>query len=170
MEIKIYVANLGKYNEGILQGEWFTLPVEFEEIAEKIGLNEQYEEYAIHDYEAPDGLKINEYSSINELNEIAEEMENLSEYDEEILGYILATGEKEFNEALEMVQNGGDFYIFRDCNNMSDVAYQWLEETGGLSEIPDHLQSYFDFEAYGRDLEIEGSFYQVKYDVYVQLF
>ncbi|MED1885462.1 hypothetical protein EDM54_17230 [Brevibacillus borstelensis] len=27
MKVKIYVANLAKYNEGILVGEWLTLPM-----------------------------------------------------------------------------------------------------------------------------------------------
>ena len=50
-EMRIYIANLGKYNEGELVGAWFTPPVDFEEVKERIGLNDEYEEYAIHDYE-----------------------------------------------------------------------------------------------------------------------
>ncbi|NCB82667.1 MAG: antirestriction protein ArdA, partial [Bacilli bacterium] len=72
-EINIWVSNLGKYNEGILQGAWFTLPTEMSEIRKKIGLNERYEEWAIHDYEAP--FKISEYDDIGTLNEIAELIE-----------------------------------------------------------------------------------------------
>ena len=49
--MRIYIANLGKYNEGELVGAWFTPPVDFEEVKERIGLNDEYEEYAIHDYE-----------------------------------------------------------------------------------------------------------------------
>ena len=52
-EMRIYIANLGKYNEGELVGAWFTFPIDFEEVKEKIGLNDEYEEYAIHDYELP---------------------------------------------------------------------------------------------------------------------
>ena len=37
-EMRIYIANLGKYNEGELVGAWFTPPVDFEEVKErKIG-------------------------------------------------------------------------------------------------------------------------------------
>ena len=39
---------------------------------------------------------------------------------------------------------------------MSDLAYYLIEETGALGEVPTHLQNYIDYEAYGRDLEIEG--------------
>lgn len=52
MEMKVYVANLGKYNEGELVGAWFTLPIDPDDMAERIGLNNTYEEYAIHDYGA----------------------------------------------------------------------------------------------------------------------
>lgn len=51
--MRIYIANLGKYNEGELVGAWFTPPVDYDEMAERIGLNDRYEEYAIHDYELP---------------------------------------------------------------------------------------------------------------------
>ena len=61
-EMRIYIANLGKYNEGELVGAWFTPPVDFEEVTERIGLNDEYEEYAIHDYELP--FAIDEYTPI----------------------------------------------------------------------------------------------------------
>ena len=54
IDMQVYIANLGKYNEGELVGAWFTPPVDYEEMAEKIGLNEEYEEYAIHDYDVAD--------------------------------------------------------------------------------------------------------------------
>jgi len=41
---------------------------------------------------------------------------------------------------------------------MADVARVLVEETGMLGEVPANLQNYFDYEAFGRDLEIEGSF------------
>lgn len=61
-EMRIYIANLGKYNEGELVGAWFTPPVDFEEVKERIGLNDEYEEYAIHDYELP--FEIDEYTPL----------------------------------------------------------------------------------------------------------
>ena len=64
-DMQVYIANLGKYNEGELVGAWFTFPIDFEEVKEKIGLNDEYEEYAIHDYELP--FTVDEYTSIGEL-------------------------------------------------------------------------------------------------------
>ena len=45
-DMQVYIANLGKYNEGELVGDWFSFPLDEEVIAERIGLNAEYEEYA----------------------------------------------------------------------------------------------------------------------------
>lgn len=74
-DMQVYIANLGKYNEGELVGAWFTFPIDFEEVKEKIGLNDEYEEYAIHDYELP--FTVDEYTSIGELNRLWEMVSEL---------------------------------------------------------------------------------------------
>jgi antirestriction protein len=188
MEIKIYVANLGKYNDGELVGNWFTLPYDIEEMMVEVGVahydedgeyvpyviekDEQgneywYEEVAIHDYEAP--FNIGEYDRISNLNEIAERLESLSSDDEEILEMLLETGEFSLDDGIDEVENG-NYMIYHNCDDMSDVAYQWYEETGGLSEIEKVISaSYIDWERIGRDMEIEGSFYYVGNSTYIQL-
>lgn len=65
-DMAVYIANLGRYNEGYLVGAWFTFPIDEEDVKEKIGLNEQYEEYAIHDTDNFP-IEIGEYISIEEL-------------------------------------------------------------------------------------------------------
>ena len=59
---KIYLTNLGKYNEGELVGKWIDLPISEEELEatlEEIGIDgEKYEETFITDYETDiNGLK-----------------------------------------------------------------------------------------------------------------
>lgn len=44
---------------------------------------------------------------------------------------------------------------------MSDVAYQVVNESGLLDGVPETIKGYFDYEAYGRDIDIEGTFIQV---------
>ena len=88
-EMRIYIANLGKYNEGELVGAWFTPPVDFEEVKERIGLNDEYEEYAIHDYELP--FEIDEYTPIEEVNRLCEMVEDLPEYIQEELSELQST-------------------------------------------------------------------------------
>ena len=78
-DMAVYIANLGKYNEGYLVGAWFTFPIDEEDVKEKIGLNERYEEYAIHDTDNFP-IDIGEYVSIDELNEMYEMIEELPDY------------------------------------------------------------------------------------------
>ena len=75
-DMQVYIANLGKYNEGELVGDWFSFPLDEEVIAERIGLNAEYEEYAIHDTDNFP-MEISEYISISELNRIYEQLEEL---------------------------------------------------------------------------------------------
>ena len=36
-DMRVYIANLGKYNEGELVGDWFSFPIDEEDVAERIG-------------------------------------------------------------------------------------------------------------------------------------
>lgn len=40
----------------------------------------------------------------------------------------------------------------------TEVAEEYAEQVGLLESVPEELRYYFDFEAYGRDMEIEGNF------------
>lgn len=77
--IKVYVSNLGAYNNGNLTGKWTALPVEdineiYKEDREQCGNLPGYgDEYFISDYEAP--FKIDEYDNLNELNELAKSLQ-----------------------------------------------------------------------------------------------
>lgn len=49
---------------------------------------------------------------------------------------------------------------------MEDVARYFVEETGQLGEIPSHLQNYIDYQALGRDMEIERSFLVTSHGIF----
>lgn len=156
--IRIYLTNLGKYNEGHLIGEWVDLPIseeELEKVLDRIGINEEYEEYFITDYETDlEGIEIGEYSNLDVLNEMAETLESLDDDEKEVVDAIMSEGYS-LNEALEKKD---DCIVYCDCNDMEDVAREYAEQTGLLESIPENLQSYFDFEAFGRDMSYEGTF------------
>ena len=152
-QIRVYIANLGKYNEGELVGAWFTPPVDFDEVKERIGLNDDYEEYAIHDYELP--FEIDEYTSIEEINRLcglAEALEGtpIGEVASEIQHAF-------FNSFEEMVEHVDDIVYYPDCNDMEDLAYQMVNE-GYLGDAPENFVRYFNYSSFARDLEIEGNY------------
>lgn len=153
-EMRIYIANLGKYNEGELVGAWFSVPVDIEEVKERIELDAEYEEYAIHDYELP--FDVGEFTPIWDINatcEMIRQLEGSPVFDE--LREIQRTW---FNSMEELLDNVDEITCYSDCDSMEDVARYYVEETGQLGEIPSNLQNYIDYQALGRDMELEGNF------------
>lgn len=167
--IKIYLTNLGKYTEGELVGEWLELPATSEEIEackERIGINAQYEEYFITDFECDvNGVTVGEYDNLEELNELAENLADFDEYRAHVFGWCISNG----YSMEEAVNCSEDYTVYEDCTDMSDVAYQVAEELGYLASIPEHLQYYFDYEKLGRDLEIEGNYTWYNYNTCIEI-
>lgn len=157
--MKIYLTNLGKYNEGELVGEWVEFPVsqgELQEVFDHIGINEEYEEYFITDYEC-DLYEVGEYENIDKLNDIAERIKKLGGEGRNVVKALIQKLDYTLDEAIEKVNNG-DYRIYYDCDDMEDVAYQVVEECGYLENVPDDVARYFDYESFGRELEIEGNY------------
>ena len=140
--MQVYIANLGKYNEGELVGAWFTPPIDYDEMAERIGLNDEYEE-----------------SAINRLCEMVEDLpEDIQDELSELLGY--------YRNLEELCEHADEIIQYPDCNDMTDVAYYFIDECQSLGEIPDRIRSYIDYEAYGRDLDLEGHFVVTNHGVF----
>lgn len=172
--MNIALTNLGKYNQGVLDFVWLTLPATDEEIKEAFdkiqvshdnthyysdGLGHlatndyygEYEEFFITDYEC-DYMKIDEYANIETLNNIAETVEDLEEYEMDIVKALMNDGYS-LEEALDKKD---DCIFYPDCESMTEVAEHYADETGLLDSIPENLRYYFDFEAFGRDMSYEG--------------
>jgi len=162
MEMQVYIANLGKYNEGELVGAWFAPPIDVDEMEEKIGLNGEYEEYAIHDYELP--FEISEYTPISEINRLCELVMELE-------GSLILEELKEiqgmwFSSIEELLENADDILCYSDCDSMEDIARYYVEETKQLGEVPSNLHNYIDYQALGRDMEIEGNYLVTSHGVF----
>ena len=154
--IKIFLTNLGKYNEGDLVGEWVTLPVDdFQPILDRIGIDEEYEEWFITDYEAP--FKIGEYDNIYELNEIAEAIENFTETELEVLKTYEENG-YDMQTAIEKVRDND--YLYIEGRTEEDLAYNYIDMIGSLDDVVSKAdqETYFDYEAFGRDLVLGGDY------------
>lgn len=157
--MKIFLTNLGKYNEGELVGEWVELPVsqeELQEVFERIGINEEYEEYFITDHEC-DLYEVGEYENIDKLNDIAQRIKELGEEESNVVKALIQKLDYTLNEAIDKV-NSGDYRIYSDCDNMTDIAYQVVEECEYLNNVPDNVARYFDYESFGRDLGVERTY------------
>ena len=161
--MKIFITNLGMYNEGYLVGKWVKLPVsedKLDEVLEAIGINEYYEEYFITDYENDIiGLSdvVSEYSSVQALNELAQRLEDLSADEVDKLGAVLEYEAcRSVSEVIDLLDELDEFDLLPDVEDDEDLGYYYVEEYGSI-DIPEHLKNYFDYEAFGRDVRLENS-------------
>ena len=157
--IRGYIACLGLWNEGIDRGRWIDFPISADELTEvlsDIGCDAEHEEYFFPDWESP--VKFGEYTNIDHVNDVAERIADLDE-DADIIEAILDEYSHDIEYGLSVLEER-DYTFFSDCNDMSDVARAVIDEQYGYSwnrsEAVDRLLQYFDYEAYGRDLDIEG--------------
>lgn len=165
IKIKGYLTNLGKYNEGILMGEWITFPIDEEELNEVLKRlclcytdkngeyhKTRYEEYFFTDWDCDFDCDFGEYESISEINELAEK---LNEWDEDTFN--VACDIWGIKEVLE--HEPDDYILYSDVKDEYDLGYYWLEESGcyDLSTVPKNIRNYFDYNAFGRDIAIEAN-------------
>ena len=161
--LKIFVNTWGNYNEnGADGGEWITLPMDEDALAEKLetiakAMGDEDPEWAIHDYEWEGRIdlgEVHEMDSIMEWNEKCEEADGLDEDElKEIAAAMEAFGYS-FAEAMER-QQGGNFVFYPD-QDLDDVAYDIVNERYITKDTPKIFANYFNYEAFARDLSIDG--------------
>ena len=172
--LNIFVNTWGNYNEnGADGGEWITLPMDPDELEEKMqaiadAMGDHDPEFFINDYEWTVEIElgdVHEMDSITEWNERCNEAADLEEYElEEIAAAIEAFG-MTFSEAMERQQRC--CFIFYRGQDLQDVAYELADEMiacCGCKEIPDIFTRYFDYDAFARDLHFDG-YTETKYGV-----
>ena len=149
---KIYVACLAAYNNGFLHGQWIDANQDAEAIhAEIQDMLEQSpvggaEEWAVHDYEGFEGLRLSEYESIEDVAQYAQLIEEHGEawaLYAEYVGTDYAT-----REAFQEAHHG-------EWDSEEAFAEHLAEET---MEIPERLQYYIDYEKLARELFINDYF------------
>lgn len=181
---RIYVASLSDYNNGNLLGVWIELDgKDADDVQEAVnemlrrsrypnvellchdcdGIGEvsecstcsntgtvpSAEEWAIHDYEGFESIRLSESESFDHVVEFARLIEEHGEafaawWDNGTAGDI-ASAEDDFRDAY-----AGSY------RSLEDWAEEFLTDTDALSQIPDHLRFYFDFEKWARDAEMGG--------------
>lgn len=163
MTARIYVGTYAKYNAGSIAGAWLDL----EDYADKdaflsacreLHKDELDPELMFQDFE---GFPRSMYSESSVSDDLWEWLK-LDESDQELLAVYQ-----------DHIDQSGDIETARDSflgkyTSAEDWAAEYLEETGMLSEVPESLRNYIDFEAYARDAGYNGmSFIRHDGDVWV---
>lgn len=151
------------------QGFYFSDYESYEEQAAKHrnAYGELVEEYEIQFIDG-DNHQLFKALSVNQatLKQWFDELEELEGLDYCKAVYLSEEG----YSAEQILERMDDVMIYE--GEATDYAYELLEETGMLNEIPESLRFYFDIEAFARDLllngdisafELDGSHYVASY-------
>ena len=169
-EPRIYVACLASYNAGRLHGKWIEASQTADEIREEIDeilrSSPEFiaEDWAIHDYEGFEGIRISEHENI----ELIAEFAALVEEQRELIGRLVdhCGGLNEIEEAKRMLEED----YAGEADSLEDWAENFLDDTGVLGEVPSSLRYYIDFKSYGRDAELSGDIFTIEIDSKVHVF
>lgn len=156
---QVHYWALGPYSEGFLIGKWFDLEgldaVEHqhdlkewvEELSEKCldaGHFDLIEEWIVGDTEGVPSSYVNEHSISREFFDYMSALD-ASHHDADVFEAGAACGIP--------VDEIDDKYEGQHDSD-TDLAYSVVEDSGLLDEVSDTISSYFDYEAFGRDLAI----------------
>ena len=149
MTYRIYVGTYAKYNSGSLKGEWLDLEdysckQDFYEACAELHSDEADPEYMFQDHEDIPKFFVGE-----------------SYLSDDIWSYMDCAMDDEVKAAYVEARDRWDE---EDCESsyigefrsFTELAEYLVDEQGTLNDIPEHLQYYFDYEAYGRDIRLSG--------------
>ena len=105
-----------------------------------------------------DGLynKLGEYENLDELNYLASKLDEMSqsEYAQFQAGMELGDHCGSLQEIINLTENLDCYEIYPDIEDYDDLGRYYIEELE-VMRIPEHLQNYINYEAYGRDVAID---------------
>lgn len=156
VEPALYCGTYAKYNDGNIAGAWLKLadydgPEAFLTACSELHRDEADPEFMFQDYEGLPREFYGESLSPADLAKIYDWL-HLDSDDRELLAeYVDATGEHLDDIDAEAVRD--KLYCVLDEPGMTSVnfAMGWYLIDERLVDIPEHLQSYIDVEALGRD-------------------
>ena len=148
---RIYVGTYAKYNNGSIQGEWldlddYTDKSDFIQACLELHDDEEDPELMFQDWENIPDLFISECSIDPDFWDYM----NCDRDEDAKAAYLACFGEWDESDFEERYHGQYDSF--------TDLAEQLLDETGELEAIPENLRYYFDYEKYGRDLQLGGDF------------
>lgn len=147
-EPKIYVACLAAYNDGRLHGEWIDADqgawAIYDDVKKMLAASPvaEAEEWAIHDYEGFEGIRIEEYDGFERVAELAAFAIEHGKLGAEVFSYY---GSLDDARIALSDQYAGQY------ESLADFAQEITEET---TEIPQPLRFYVDYERMARDMAI----------------
>lgn len=157
----VYIACLSAYVNGFLHGRWIDATLGYDNMMDEIkeifaSSPEPGDEWAIHDYENFEGIRLSEYENLEHVCALAEALFE-SDSPEMFAGIYNHLG----TENVESVKEFIDENYRGTYTSLEDFAYEMCDECGDLSLVPKHLQYYVDFASLGRDMDWSGDIFTI---------
>lgn len=163
----IYVGTYGKYAAGSIYGKWFRFD-DYADAEDMMAAIAEYHkvdhdpEYMVQDYEDDSGLlgwlwnyygegfcveMVELYYDILSDLDCLEDAEPLAEYCEHV-----GINPADYMDGILAIEDNFLFELEGPESQYADeIGFFYVAELGAI-EIPPHLDPYFDYERYGRDL------------------
>jgi antirestriction protein len=150
---KVYVGTYAKYNNGSIQGAWIDLEGHDEEsfykACKELHSDESDPEYMFQDFE---NFPKSFYGESSLDSRVFEWLE-LDEYDRNKVEAFLDC----FGDCAGDVFEAANDSCHGTADSDLDFAYEYIDSTGMLADVPESIQSYFDYEKFSRDLMMDFS-------------
>lgn len=158
MEHRIFLTDLHAYNNGALVGDWVNIEEfdrqkhNFGEICRRCGIKDGHE-FFISDYESSFNICICEYIDSETLYRLSEVISSCDDdYIQAVCDYTW-----DLEEQIQHCEDEDLDFFPSDDPGYEDLASTILNEMGEI-DPNDWKSSYFNYEAYGRDLVLGGDF------------
>jgi antirestriction protein len=152
----LYCGTYAKYNNGSIDGRWLRLADHrdaeaFLQACRELHADEADPEFMFQDFEGFPRELYGESMSLVDLRKLYDWM-NLPDDDRELLSEYLDAASYCIEEVDMEAVHDKLFCILDHSHGWDDNARMgWYALDEGLVEVPEHLQSYIDVEALGRD-------------------
>lgn len=173
--LEIYITDLQAYNEGHLVGKWVKLPITKFELSqvisevlnkgETISETQNHEEIFTTDWEWDnyEFQDIDEYENLDAINEMLLSIESKPDHELKSISFLV-------NEYLaidiEDAISKVDDVTIHENQNMEDLAYELMQECYQADLLPSIIANNIDYESIARELEYDGTYFEVGSDVF----
>ena len=152
-DFKLYVGTYGKYNAGSLNGAWLA-PMDYDtredflDACYKLHADEDDPELMFQDYDGEDFGMYSEYGFSEDFWNVLKAAEKISDEDAFAAFCSIFQYELQGKDADEIDDLFNEKY-YGHFDDYDDFGREMVAI--GCVEIPDQLECYFNYEAYGRD-------------------
>jgi hypothetical protein len=173
--LEIYLTDLQSYNEGNLVGKWIKLPLSSFELSqaisevltegETISGSEDHEEHFITDWawNSHEYYDIDEYHNIYQLNQELQDLQYKPDHELKAIAFLLQ--EQLATDVEDAISKADDVHLYEN-QTMEDIAYDLMQECYQADLLPSIIANNINYEGIAKELEYDGTYYEVGSDVY----